>query len=212
VAEKIEFVCKGCGRKYRLRGSPEEVREDLLFCPECGGKLAPYREQALGSSSSQGISSTPRKDFLEDLLITGPVALIYWTLPASKDRVEEVLRNEGCVIKDFQAQEDLKYWLRLFIPEVVVFATEDEGRVADFEAMLLDLPMEDYRRIFRIKIASRYRTLEPTEVFLAGVHLVCNPRDLEKFEEIYQKARDYWKVLYAPYFKAYEGLGEGRIK
>jgi len=208
VAEKIGLVCEACGRKYRLKGALDGPRKETLFCPECGGKLT-FNPGPSEASSSPAPFSPNQRDFLEDFLITGPVALIYWTLPEGKEKIMAVLKSKGYVIKDFRSQEELRYWLRLFVPEVMVFATEEEGQVAEFETMLLDLPMEDYRRIFRIKISSRYQTLKPTEIFLAGVHLVCNPRDLERFEEIYQKARDYWKALYAPYFKAYETLKEG---
>ncbi len=206
MAEKVEFICQGCSRKYRLRGTPEEIREELLFCPQCGGKLVPF-----GSKPPVQETSSTERDPLADLLITGPVALIFWDLPYTRDLVEEVLTKEGYTVRVFENEEELKYWLRLFVPEVVVIGTEDEDRVKLFEERLLELPMEDYRRIFRIRISPRYRTLDPREIFLTGVHLVCHPEDLERFADIYQKARDYWKVLYSPYFKAQEAMEEGRL-
>ncbi len=188
--EKIELVCENCGRKYRLRRPPEEVKEELLFCPECGGKLA-----------SPGKS--PEMGALEDLLITGPVALIHWDLPFPRSPVEKVLEGEGFTFRTFNSLEELRGWLRIFIPELLVYGTEEASRVSEFEELLLtDLPMEDYRRLFRVWITSRYRTLEPREIFFSGMHLVCQPENLDRFEEIYRKARQYWEALYQPYYQA----------
>ena len=68
--------------------------------------------------------------------------------------------------------------------------------------------MEDYREIFRIWITSRYRTLEPREVFFSGMHLVCQPENLDRFAEIYEKARKYWEALYQPYRQALREVRE----
>ncbi len=191
AVEKIELVCENCGRKYRLRRPAEEIKEDLLFCPECGGKLVSKKKarEEIGG--------------LEDLLITGPVALICWELPFSISPIEKVLRAEGFTFRNFSSLEELRGWLRIFVPELLVYGTEETAKVSGFEEILIsDLPMEDYRRIFRIWITSRYRTLEPREIFFSGMHLVCQPENLDRFEEIYRKARQYWEGLYHPYYQA----------
>ncbi|MBX6423509.1 hypothetical protein [Thermosulfurimonas sp. F29] len=189
--EKIELTCEGCGRKYRLRRPPEEIKEDLLFCPQCGGKLVFPRREEEGSG------------VLEDFLLTGPVALIYWDLPADFSPVERVLSEKGFALRRFTTLAELRSWLRIFIPELLVYGTEEADQVQAFEELLTsDLPMQDYRRIFRAWITSRYKTLEPREVFYSGMHMICQPDHLGRFEEIYGKARRYWEALYQPYYQA----------
>ena len=199
MEEKVELVCEGCNQKYRLRVRPEEVREDLLFCPQCGGKLNPS-SQASKTLRPKDLS----QDLLEDLLITGPVALVYWDLSYPKEPVEDLLKEEGYTLKGLADTESLRYWLRLFIPKVMVWGTEDETMVSSFEEVLGELSMPDYRRIFRLWVSPRFRTLDPLQTFLAGVHLICHPEDLERFPEIYHKAQEYWQRLYEPYHKAYQ--------
>ncbi|RUM88531.1 MAG: hypothetical protein DSZ24_03445, partial [Thermodesulfatator sp.] len=114
-------------------------------------------------------------------------------------------KRQGYAVRRFTSREELRRWLRFLIPQVLLYGTENPQVVAQCEEFLQnDLLPQDYRRIFRIWITSQYRTLEPREVFFSGMHLVCHPEDLERFEEVYQKARSYWDNLYGPYYKTLE--------
>ncbi len=207
----MELVCKNCGRKYRVKKAPQEIDESLLVCPNCGGKLAPVTP----APEPEVVQREPKVERegsrvkLEDLLITKDVALIYWDLGHSKLPVETTLREEGFEVKEISGEEDLRYWLRILVPKVVVIGTENEDLAKRLEEGLLIVPMEDYRGIFRVRVSSSFITLDPKEVFLSGTHLVCNPQDLEKFKEVYAKAKEYWQVLYAPFHRALEAIKEG---
>ncbi|QJA05329.1 hypothetical protein FVE67_00350 [Thermosulfurimonas marina] len=195
--ERVELQCSGCGKKFRLRRPPEEIPEELLLCPDCGGRLI-FPGKGGGGQEESRIP-------LEDYLLTGPVALLYWDLPVPEEVLEEFLGREGFAVRRFASREELRHWLRIFMPQVLVYGTEKPELVAECEDFLQnDLPPDEYRRIFRIWVTSRYRTLEPREVFFSGMHLVCHPGDLERFEKVYEKARTYWDNLYGPYYRVLE--------
>lgn len=196
--EKVEFVCEKCSRRYRLRRPAEEIKGEVLFCPECGGKLL------RASARPPAAEASPEEiGGLEDFLLSGPVALFFWDLPQPSTPVEKTLEAAGFSLRRFRSVDELRKWLRILVPQVLLYGTEDRELVSACESHLgQDLSMEEYRRIFRIWVSSHYRTLDPREIFLSGMHLVCQPEHLDRFEEIYTRARTYWEGLYRPYYQS----------
>ncbi|RUM89193.1 MAG: hypothetical protein DSZ24_01775, partial [Thermodesulfatator sp.] len=106
-----------------MRHPSKDIPEDRLLCPDCGGRLV------FAARDSERIA-------LEDYLLTGPVALLYWDLPLPAETMEGFWKRQGYAVRRFTSREELRRWLRFLIPQVLLYGTENPQVVAQCEEFL----------------------------------------------------------------------------
>ncbi len=131
----------------------------------------------------------------EDLLIQKPISLIYWEFSDKFEKIMEVLSKET-EVKIISEFRKIDYWKRIGKIKNLVFGIKSEKNFEKWQNFLKSLKPEERRGIFAILISENVKTLDPVKSFVFNVNLVINLKDLDKFEEIYQKSKLYWTNLY----------------
>ena len=190
----IEAQCVGCGKKYRLKGEPQAMDFLSLPCPECGGML----EVVTGEGETQGL----------EFLIEKPLALVFWDYLGDKAAFFKGLAKMGYEVRPIKRAPLLSQWLRFNTPSLLVFACEEEEKLAPYLRILNLLPMPERRKIFVVWINSKSKTLDPRLAYLKGIELVVNASDLSRFPDILERGKKIWQDFYTPYFEVEEAVAK----
>ena len=142
----------------------------------------------------------------QDYLIEKSLCLIYWDLNASLGILKNYF-SEDFEIREIKTLEDLIYWCKIALVKIIIFGIKDLEKIKDLVKFLNEkLPIEKRREIFLIYILPKTKTLDPKETFLLSANLVVSEEHLSDFERIYQRAFQYWSILYKDFKTAYKRL------
>jgi len=144
----------------------------------------------------------------KDYLLEKPLCLIFWELSNSYDTLKRIF-SESFEIREIKSLKDLIYWFKIAEVKIIILGIKElETQKEIINYINEKLPIEKRRKIFLIFILPQTKTLDPKETFKLSANLVVAEEHLSEFEKLYQKAYQYWSILYKDFDFVFERLRE----